>query len=514
MNTRWSRFAPLGLYLAATSAIVSMGLYIVLQTFSLPLQISLGMIIIGLALAVLMDPDRARRAIAGRQAKYGSNALLLTLAVLGILAVINFLGYQNSRRWDLTADKQNTLSKETLATLSSLTQPVKAEAFFSSRLSTDSARFLLESFQYNSKGMFTFEFIDPDANPIAAQNAGVSRDGTAVLVMNGHQEQVTYLDEQEITSALIRLTNPGKRAVYFLSGHGEYDPNGTDETAYAQIKSMLAAKNYTVATLNLIATPTVPDDALAIVIAGLRKPLTQVELDALKKFVSQGKSLIILSEPPVVSSLNNTDDLLQAYLAASWGVSLGDNIIVDPGANPPLVAVANTYDNHPITQRMNRVMTIFPTARSVSVAAALDSVTALPIINTSANAWGETDMQSLQNKQVSVDRDKDLVGPVPLAVAASNKITNARVVVIGDADFASDKYVQQYGNADLMINSIDWAAHQDNLINLTPRTTTTRVLIPPKQNTLGLLLFITVFVLPGLVIFMGISTWLQRRRHG
>src|SRR3990172_3705109 len=133
MNPQWRRFAPLGLYLALIAALVSIGLYVVQRQMSLALQISLGLIVVGLALYALLDPDHVRRLLTGRQARYGSNALILTLAFIGIIVMFNYLVYANPKTWDLTEDKQFTLAPETVNTLNSLSEEVTAQAFFSSR---------------------------------------------------------------------------------------------------------------------------------------------------------------------------------------------------------------------------------------------------------------------------------------------------------------------------------------------------------------------------------------------
>ncbi len=91
MKPGWRRFAPIGLYLAGVAALVSLGLYIIQRQMSLALQISLALIIIGLALYALLDPDKIRQLLTGRQARYGSNALILVLAFIGIVVVINYL---------------------------------------------------------------------------------------------------------------------------------------------------------------------------------------------------------------------------------------------------------------------------------------------------------------------------------------------------------------------------------------------------------------------------------------
>src|SRR4030042_2789356 len=121
-----------------------MGLYIVQREFNLYLQIRLGWIVVGLALFALLDPERVRQLLTGRQARYGSNAFVLSLAFVGIVVVVNYLVYQNSKRWDLTEDKQYTLAPETLDTLKNLKDLVLAQAFFTKRMSTDQAQVVLD----------------------------------------------------------------------------------------------------------------------------------------------------------------------------------------------------------------------------------------------------------------------------------------------------------------------------------------------------------------------------------
>lgn len=111
MNRKLRRFAPLGLYLSLLAVLVSLGLYIVQREWNLYLQISLACIIVGLAIFAVLDPEKVRTALTGRQARYGSNALVMTLAFFGIVVVANFLAYKNPYRWDLTENKQNTLAK-------------------------------------------------------------------------------------------------------------------------------------------------------------------------------------------------------------------------------------------------------------------------------------------------------------------------------------------------------------------------------------------------------------------
>lgn len=509
------RFAPIGLYVAILAALVSGGLYIVQRSFNLPLQISLALIVVGLAAYALMDPHHLRELLTGRQARYSSNAVVLTIAFIGIVIVINYLAYKNPVRWDLTEDKQHTLSKETLETLNSLKEPVKVEAYFSSRMSNQTAQDLLDSFQYNSNGNLSYEFVDPEEDPVRAQSAQVTRDGTIVLTQADRSEQITFTEEQELTSALIRLSNPGTRAVYFLIGHGEYNPDDAGDQSFSQAKAALSAKNYTVATLNLLATRTIPGDALALIVAGADKPISQEEIDLIKAYLEAGGSLVYLAEPPLVTQFGDSPDPFLPYLAENWGIELGNDMVIDLNYDPPSVAVSATYNDHPITAKMGNLAVVMPSSRSMTVVSSENTALSSTIlVLTASNSWAEKDNESLRSNTVSFDESTDTPGPVTLAVAVENMTTGGRAVIIGDSDFASTSNFAQYGNGDFLINSIDWAAGQENLISLTPKASTQRVLIMRSQSTLGLILLSSIFLLPGAVIIGGIIVWIRRKRRG
>lgn len=512
------RFAPFGLYLAGLGLLFTAVMALIERGFTLPVQIGAAVVVLGLALYVLLNPAGARQALTGRQARYGSNALVLTLAFTGILVVVNYLAYHNSRRWDLTEDRTNTLAPETLEVLKSLRAPVKAEAYYSSRFPLGSAGDLLANYRLNSQGKFDYEIIDPEVEPLRAQQANVTRDGTIVLTSGTSQEQVSFASEQELTAALIRLDNPGTRAVYFLVGHGEYDIEGaSSDRTYSAVRQALAAKSYTVSTLNLLANPQIPEDALVVVVAAPLKPLSGEEVALLQGFLNNGGALVYLNEPAVLTDFGDTPDPLAAYLELMWGVRFGDDVIIDlNNPNQPLVAIANQFGSHPITQKMYTMGVLLPTARSVQIVETGSAgITRTTLAYTTDRAWGETDMEALQqNQNVSFDEGVDTAGPVPIAVAAEDPTTTARIVAIGDADFSGGPNFNMYGNGDFLLNAIDWAAEQENLISLTPRQTTSRFLVLPDGLSQGLMLIGSVFFLPALVLITGIVVWLQRRRQG
>jgi len=540
MKRDWSRFAPLGLVLAGLAAFLTFSIYVVVPKWSIWLQISLIGVVVGLVLYVALAPGQLKQAVRGRRVRYGLNAVLLFLAFFGILVVINYLVFYNAKmnpqqtRWDLTENKLNTLAPETLDALSKLPDVVRAQAFYSPRLNSgmSSAQALLEKYTKNAKGKFSFEFIDWEEKRSLATQAGITNDGQVVLNMGDRKELVSVVSEQEITSALVRLISNEKQTVYFLQDEGEYDPNGTTDTnSMSRVRDALEDKNYAVKTLKLAVDGVVPEDAHIIVIAGPKLPLSQESVNLLAGFLENGGSLIILEGPMIDNSGAFLSDPMADYLAETWNIVLGNNVIVTQEANEPtMMAKAGAYSDHLITQKMGAYTPAFPVARSVQVSATVSGFSLQEIVYTTPNyancfpscSWATGDVAGLVAwanglQSTPPHSANDMQGPIPIAVAAENTTSKARVVAFGSSDFASNNY-RTAGNQDLLLNAIDWSAKQEQLINLTPKETKERTFVAnvTKYSSLvtNLIFLGSVIILPGAVIFAGVIAWVIRRRRG
>ena len=65
-------------------------------------------------------------------------------------------------------------------------------------------------------------------------------------------------------------------------------------------------------------------------------------------------------------------------------------------------------------------------------------------------------------------------------------------------------------NQDVFLNTVNWVAQQENLIAIRPRDPEDRriTLTAAQQNFIRLL---TIFVIPGVVLLLGVQTWWRRR---
>lgn len=532
-----AKYALIGLIVAlvaciSTGLIGSANLLTAIGMFTLPveiqdgvnlaLQISIGLFIIGLATAAILNPDAVRRFLTGRQARYGSNSLILAIAVVGILIASNYIVFNNGdllgSPYDFTEDKTNTLAPETLQILATLKEPVSATAFYSTNSNITGAEELLNKFKNNSDGKFTYSFVNPDLDPVAAREAGVTGDAKIMLQMGETKEIADFATESDLAKTLLRLISPGARTVYFLQGHGEISLEPGSELTYGIAQSTLEAKNYTVSTLNLLNTREIPTDALAVIIAGPQKPVSADEVNLLRNYVDNGGSLVVLQDPKYFTKFGNLNDPLAAYLNKDWGIAYNDDIVID-GANPdnPFAAVSSLYNpGHPITQNLTQnLVVIMPQARSLTISSEVkENVTQTWLISTAENSWGETTVLSDTESPV-FDSETDVQGPLYLAIAGENSATTGRVVVFGNSLFAIDGNFDAYGNGNFFINSVDWAAEQEDLLNLTTRPRTERLFTPPTETWRFLLLvLVIVVIIPGMVVFFGVSTWFSRRKGG
>ena len=506
-------------FLGITRGLISMQVFSGLETEDVNryLIVSAGLIILGLAVYAILEPDRVRRFFTGRQARYGSNAVVMTIAFLGILIVGNVLAYQNPVPIaDLTEDKVNTLSPELAAALDSLPEEVTATAFFSQNSNTETADQLLSNIKANSNGKFDYQFVNPDRDPQTAINAGITGDGKILLQMGDRQEIVAFASESEILKGMLRLLNPDSDVVYFLTGHGERDIEQAGDASMTRAKSTLESKNYTIQTLNLLVENQIPEDASLIVIAGPLQPISEDEATLLKEYLASGGSLIVMEDPIALTEFGDSNDPLAEMLSEDWGITYNNDIVIDLNSPQPTTAAAAYYDSfHPVTLSMNNLVAFFPYTRSLTMDGSTEGITLTPLVQTNERSWGETDFESLTQGGTEVSLDEtEMQGPLTLAVSGENTATGGRVVVFGTSNFAVDQIFDAYGNGDMFVNSVDWSVEQEDLANITPRTPTERTFNIPGQFQWIAILLGSVFIIPGLVVLAGVSTWLSRRRRG
>ena len=470
------------------------------------------------------------QSFSGRQARFGTLAAASVLVVLGILVAINYLSTKHNRRWDLTAARQFSLSDQTKKVLQDLKEPVHIRVFARSE---DFRRFhdRLDEYTYQSKQV-SAEYIDPEKRPGIAQQYGVTALGTVVFDYKGRNEKVTNDGEQELTNALIKVVQGRQPKVYFTEGHGEKDTTSADRSGYNGISAALGSDNFVVDKIVLAQMTAVPADADVVIVAGPKTDFLAPEIDMLRAYLQRGGKLFVMLDP-VLKADQPQPTGLQGLLK-DWGIDAGNDVVLDVSGMGRLIGtdesvpVAASYPSHPITENFN-LLTAYPLARSMTpIEGGTNGHTAQKIVETSRSSWAETNLKSLTGGEPAKMDGADKQGPVSLAATVSAPAPDApapkdpakdgenapkpetRVVAFGDSDFASNAALGVQGNRDLFLNAVNWLAQQENLISIRPRDPEDRrITLTADQERR--IFYLTVLIVPGLVLLAGVQTWWRRR---
>jgi len=180
----------------------------------------------------------------------------------------------------------------------------------------------------------------------------------------------------------------------------------------------------------------------------------------------------------------------------------------------PVVA---KYPEHEITRNFGYA-TLFPMTRSLAkLTPAPKDVSVELIAATSANSWGETNYQEEVKTEKISKNPEDQGGPLDIAAAmevssgATAVDKKGRAVVVGDSDFASNKYYYFQANGNFFGNIVSWLAQEGDLIAIAPKTTAPRM-VQMTESSGRLVFFYTLVILPLLIFIFGIAIWLYRRK--
>ena len=461
-----------------------------------------------LVLASLLARVENYRSFLGRRTtRYGLNAAVMILLVLGVTGLVQALAAQHSWRYDLTENKRFSLSPQTIQVLGALKTDVNAVGFFrsdqpSKRVSED----LFKQYARYAGGRFTWRTVDPDREPGLARRYGIESYGTVVLETKTKSEKVLDAEEEKFTNGLVKVTREGKRIVYVVQGHGEHELTNSERPGFSEAKGALERTNYEVKPLALTREGKIPPDAAVVILPGPRNDLLQPELDALDAYIGRGGKLLVMVNPFQNASIGK-------YLA-KYGFALDNDLVVE--ANPigrlfgigPEVPIIQQYEPHPITRDLAGITTLFPLTRTVTPVKTLPpGVNVQPLARTSPESWGETDRQALEQGTAKPD-PQDPKGPLPVAAVVTKDKT--RIVVYGTSNLATNQFLNVQGNRDFFLNTVSWLAEEEDQITVRPKDTKqTPIFLSAQQGRVVALL--PLVILPGLVLAGGIVALVRRR---
>jgi ABC-type uncharacterized transport system involved in gliding motility auxiliary subunit len=454
-------------------------------------------------------------------------ALMLT-ATLGLAATLFMIQVVLSHytwRLDLTPEKRFTLSEHARRVLKSLDRDVHVIAFLRSDDPRNSEIEDLLTRVRNVSPRVQYSVVDVNRNPAVARQYGVDNFGSLVVESAGRRKDFANPREDVLVEAILQVTRPTRKMVYFLRGDGEQDIDSTDrQRGYSSVRNALHREFYDVRSLNLVDENGVPDDATVVVIAGPRRDLLDSELAKLGDYMRRGGGLLVMLDP-------QTGPKLVAFLER-YGIKVDDNVVVDPdnrlfAGDYLTMIVPGLSSEHPVSAGL-KSPPLFSQARAVHFAGTTDgNIRGIDFLRTAKSAWGTTETEVLRTGVASFVRGRDQAGPVSVGVSVliNTRPQNGavgpgspgvtRVIVLGDSDFANNFFIEYLGDNDLVVNAINWLAGQEDLVGSRPQLRQPGVnqfFVSARQGRLAFIL--GTIVEPALFLVVGAAVFLRRRWKG
>jgi hypothetical protein len=504
----------------------------------------------GLGLWMAWAPGEFRAWIGGRQTRYGTTSVFVTILFAGLVIAVTMLVGRANLTADLTGVQRYTLNRPTLDTIEQVAARgfrVRLVGFFSGRTLREREQADLLLRQYDARGGDTIQvqYVDPDERPEVARAYGyqAGQDGSIFLVLLGADGQplptasprlIGPASERDITTALRTLVSAGRFKIYFTTGHGELDIRRTDDASISRLAVSLIDAGIAAEQLSLldVLNTGIPEDASAVMIAGARARFTDEEVALLGDYLQRGGRLAIFTDPPLVdegAALTNTfleeGSPFSDYLWNEFGVRPRDALLIQsaPYYTNEFTPVISATLPHPLLALAQDQQVIMSWVRPFDLVAEPSERQRLylrePLFASSSDSYGETALQELADTyRIEYNAGRDLSGPLVVGVTVrrageSQLDASPRLVLIGDSDIVSNRFVQNLpGNVWFWTDLVDWLTGYVQAVSFTPVSDTSLLNLVVSDQQRSTIAVITMLVLPGFVLALGAAVWWYRRR--
>jgi ABC-type uncharacterized transport system involved in gliding motility auxiliary subunit len=458
----------------------------------------------------------------------GTNAVVLSLAVIGIFIVLTiFLHSLKGVQWDLSKNKNYTLSEQTTTTLKQLNKDVHVIAFTDQQGTVDPqiTDMLAEYHKRNSK--LTYEEVDPTKKPTVAQQYNIKEYGAIIFESGGKTKTVSSADlftqgdsqnsynfngEEKFTQAIVNLISGETHAVYFVTGHGEQ----TISSASA-LTSSLESQGYGVKDLNLLKETQIPADAETLFVLSPTNEISDKEAKLIEDYLKgKGKLIFSLDIAKDMETWKNWDTILK-----SVGIKNQFSLAVESKSslsNDPFTIIPD-YGTHDITSKLQEQqrLAVLPGALALTADTDNKDVQSTVLLKTSDQSYGITNLSLFTSGKSLTQEDikqtaADVKGPLNLAFAIQDKDSKPKAIVIGNGIFMQNDWLGQQGNRDFTLNSLGWLQEQKNQLTIRPRVQTQaqQIMITPGQART--IQYLTLIIIPLLILLLGGGIWWRRRK--
>ncbi|MDB6113544.1 MAG: ABC-type uncharacterized transport system [Lacunisphaera sp.] len=476
-----------------------------------------------------------------------TNLILQAVLFLALFGGLNYVAQKHLWRRDLTQNRARSLSAETRSYLENLERDVNITVTLTNDGENEelAAAFrdvtgLLREYTYltrnRAQGRINVEYLDVYQSRKRAEELGIESANVIYLASGGNRHALTlgdlyringrekrkdaFIGEAALTAAILDVSSPTKKRIYFLTGHGEMRLQDVDGArGLSQLSDELRQRNFELAGLDLSLTRKIPDDAALLVIAGQLGRFQPSEEELLRNYLQTRAGRLILMLDPGLAKGHGLDNLL-----FDWGVLVYDDVIHDTdrhNISDTGELILTKFQPHPITQNLitSDLYLLIGPARTVSEDIGRtpdDGLDVKKLVATGDTAWGE---RSYRLGKAEYTPGQDLHGLLGIMVISERlkpkaslplSVRGGRLAVFGTADLVTNNRLINVGNLNLFLSTVNWTVDRDTQLSI-PARPIQRFQLALSQEELVRLRLGLLLVVPGLVALVGFFVFWTRR---
>ena len=459
-------------------------------------------------------------------------AIIVIILIASFILINFFINKLNITPIDVTKSKLYTLSEDSKLQVKNVDQTV--HIYFFGYEESNSIIILAKQYEKVNERI-SAEAIDINKRPDLAKKYGIdSNMSIGIIVESPERYKVltnsdffTYdtttfetidITEQKLTNAILDTTIAKKPHIYFLKGHEEKDILNE----LISLNAFLQNEINDVSSLDLLKED-FPEDCDTLVVPDPQKDFDETETNKILEYINKGGKVIWLGNPSLIDvDLPNINKILEYF-----GFNFSKGLVGEQDSskivlkNPFLIIPNISY---------NEITKDFYTESGVAFAGSgkinFENDEKLNELRVNANNILTSSEKSVYIEDYTAESLSEAnnieSGSFILGAEIDKKITDeisSKMIVFSNCNFITDmtasestnlKLINLYNNKDLILNTIAYLTDRGDTIRIRKDSGLVTYTATNRQD---LIVRLIIFIVPIIIIVLGIVIWIVRRKN-
>lgn len=473
--------------------------------------------------------------------------LIIAILCVGYISLNLWVRELNLNDIDLTVNKRYTLSDASKQAISKVNQDIKVYVY---GFKDDSNFIGLLKQYHNTNNRIQYEFLTEETNPALIQKYNLESGyaivilecGEAQKVIDASSEFTTYdyttsesidVTEQVMTNSILSLTEENKPKIYFVEGHNEYTIS-----EMSVLSTYLKNEAFETESLNILTNGTIPEDCDILAIMSPTADYFETEVNEIKNYINKGGNIYFTMD----TDFNNTQFPNLQLILDEYGCSIQNGYVVEQengryaSESYPYIILPEISQENQITSDIYSISEKSPIILKFAAKINYKDDDTLSSLNVSKETLLSTSNSAIFITNVmATDLNEALKttenGKVDLSAIFNKKVVstneqgeettnNSELILVTCGRFIADTEVSELGssypisaygsNKDFVINGLSYLGKKENILTIRKDISATRYVSSETQDRIVKSI---IFIVPILIVFIGIMIWIHRKNR-